>query len=511
MNPTSISTAISYPNAKPHLGHALEFVQADFLARYYRLQGNSVFFQTGLDEHGQKIFRTATEAGLEPKAFVDGQEHLFKDLLVALQVVPDRFIRTTDVDHVAMAQAMWRKCFDAGDIYKKTYRAWYNVKEEEFLASANDVKDPSTFGIDMKFIELIEEENYFFCLSKYSDKLKDILETKTYAVVPDNRAHEVLNFVKSGLQDVSISREKNKLPWGIPVPDDDSQIMYVWFDALVNYLTGTATLEADNIVPNQFWPYSLHCVGKDIARFHAVMWPAMLLSAGLELPHQLLVHGFILSDGRKMSKSTGNVVDPHEAITVAGSDATRWYLLAEIQTLDDGDFTLERLRAVYDSDLANDFGNVVSRVVAMCKKYCDGSVPGVAVEQVQNLEKTLITEAWQEYHDFIAARQIDKALAVVKGMVVFCNRRIEEQKPWAMAKEENKKADLEELLYELIELIRHISVMLLPAMPETIEKLHATVFAGIEDSVCHSEVWGKTPPRLRLPEEGVILFPRLES
>jgi len=511
MIPTSISTAISYPNAKPHLGHALEFVQADFLARYYRLQGSEVFFQTGLDEHGQKIYRTAAEAGMEPHAFVEQQQHLFRGLLEALNIKPDRFIRTTDTDHREMSQAMWKKCFDAGDIYKKTYRAWYNVKEEEFLASADDVKDSSTFGVDMKFIELIEEENYFFRLSKYYDKLVNVLESKAYEVVPSNRSHEVLNFIKGGLQDVSISRQKDKLPWGIPVPGDDSQVMYVWFDALTNYLTGTATLNGDTIVPNQFWPYSLHCVGKDIARFHAVMWPAMLLSAGLELPHQLLVHGFILSDGRKMSKSIGNVVDPHEAISVAGTDATRWYLLAEIPTLDDGDFTLERLRAVYASDLANDFGNVVSRVVAMCKKYCEGGVPQVASEQVENLEKTLISEAWQQYHAHIMERQIDKALEVVKGMVVFCNRRIEEQKPWAMAKEVSRKAELEELLYELIEMIRHVSVMLLPAMPNTIEHLHSTVFSGIPDEVCHSVEWGKTPPGLKLPEEGIILFPRLES
>ena len=507
----SISTAIAYPNAKPHLGYALECVQADFLARYYKQQGVEVFFQTGLDEHGQKIYKTALEAGMDAEGFVDSQQELFKIFSTSLQLDPNRFIRTTDPDHLNMAQAFWEKCLAAGDIYKKTYRAWYNIKEEEFLGSANDVKDPSIFNVDSKYLELIEEENYFFRLSKYTDKIIESIESKQYSVIPENRAHEVLNFAKNGLQDVSISREKSKLPWGISVPGDESQVMYVWFDALTNYLTGVGHVENGEIILNSFWPYSLHCVGKDIARFHALMWPAMLLSAGLELPRQLLVHGFILSDGRRMSKSLGNGVDPEEAVALVGSDATRWYLLSEVPTMDDGDFTLDRLRSVYSSDLANDFGNVVSRVVAMSKKYCNGAVPRIEQSQVQNLEKALVEEAWEQYHQCIADRNIDKALQVAKGLIVFSNRRIEEQKPWIMAKDETKSAELSEMLYELLEIIRHISAMLAPAMPHSIGLVFDTVFSEISAEERVSSEWGKTKPGGLLPEGGFILFPRLEA
>lgn len=507
----SISTSIFYPNAEPHLGHALELVQTDFLARYYRKQGRSVFFQTGLDEHGRKIEKTATAAGLSPEDFVDQQQEVFKKLVEVLSISPDRFIRTTDADHLAVAQALWSHCLETGDIYKKTYRAWYNIKEEEFVANADEVTDPSSLNIESRFLELIEEENYFFRLSKYADQVISLIKSDQYVIVPAGRKEEILNFASQGLQDISISREKKKLAWGVPVPNDPDQVMYVWFDALTNYLTGLTKLENDgSITPNKFWPYDLHCVGKDIARFHALIWPAMLLSAGLQPPKKLLVHGFIMIDGRKMSKSLGNVIDPFTVQQELGGDALRWFLLARIPTTGDGDFTLQRFHDVYSSDLANDFGNLVSRVMTMARNYT-GGVPDVDPLNLENLEQVLIEEAWQGYHQKVADLEIDAALMLAQQMVVFANRRIEELKPWVLAKDETKRSQLEELLYELLEIIRQVANMYEPALPVTIQSLRTSLFAELSDDEFSQEAWGGLRPGMSIPDQNFQLFPRLLS
>jgi len=317
-----ITTAIFYPNAKPHLGHALELVQADFLARYYRIfTDRTVRFQTGLDEHGLKMQKTAEAEGVDVDKYVVAQAEVFQSFAKMLDISYNQFIHTTDPEHITLAQAFWLQCLAKGDIYKNTYRAWYDIKEESFLGSADQYPDPAIFAVDEKFIELIEEENYFFACSKYSDQVLQLLESDTYQIVPANRKLEMVNFIKEkGLADVSISREKAKLHWGVPVPNDPEQVMYVWFDALTNYLTGASQVNEDEIVPDQFWPPSLHCVGKDIARFHALLWPAMLLSAGLAVPQKLLVHGFVLFGGHKMSKSLGNGVDPVQMIEKYGAN-----------------------------------------------------------------------------------------------------------------------------------------------------------------------------------------------
>jgi methionyl-tRNA synthetase len=507
-----VTTAIMYPNAAPHMGTALEWVQADVIARYMRTFGGMpVCFQTGVDEYGQKNFKAAAADGRPPREFVDAQYPLFASTVDALSISYDRFIRTTDDDHRQMAQALWNACASRGDIYKKTYRAWYNVKEEEFLGSADEIPDPAVFGVDPKFIELIEEENYFFAASKYQDEVIRRLESDEYAVVPANRKLELINFAREkGIQDVSISRDVRKMSWGLPVPGDDSQVMYVWFDALTNYLTGSATVVDGVIVPGEFWPASLHIVGKDIARFHGLLWPAMLLSAGLPLPEKLLVHGFILSNGRKMSKSIGNVVDPRDMIEKYGSEALRWYLSHAIPTQDDGDFTEERFRAVYMSDLANDYGNLVSRVVSMAHKYC-GGVPNVTAEQVDNLERVLVEEKWREYHEAMRSLKVNDATAAAQALMVFCNRRIDELKPWVLAKDENLRSDLDKLLYELLETIRHISLMLSPVLPKTVERLMVDVYTTVPSELwSHAgQVWGGLVPGSELGQP-YPLFPRLE-
>jgi len=515
-HPFYVTTAIAYPNARPHMGTALEWVQADVIARYARLfERVPVKFQTGVDEHGLKILRTAEAEGLSTREFVDRQVGVFTSLAEVLEISYDRFIRTTEEDHRAMAQALWQACAAKGDIYKKTYRAWYNVKEEEFLGLADEVSDPSVFGVDSKFIELIEEENYFFAASKYAEQVIEILGREEYTVLPGNRKLELVTFLREkGLQDVSISRDARKLPWGIPVPGDESQVMYVWFDALTNYLTGVSQIEDGRIKPGEFWPAALHVVGKDISRFHGILWTAMLLSAEIDLPEKLLVHGFILSGGRKMSKSIGNVVDPQEFVAKYGAEPLRWYLTHAIPTQDDGDFTEERFRQVYTSNLVNDYGNLVSRVVSMAHKYCEGSVPAVTHEQVDNLEKVIVEEKWREYHAGMSAYELSHATTAAHALMVFCNRRIDELKPWELAKDPSRFTDLEELLYELLEVIRHLTLMLAPVLPATAERIGQEIFPEVPaahwtDGVAGA-VWGGLKPGSRLGHP-LALFPRLEA
>ncbi|MBU6388985.1 methionine--tRNA ligase [Patescibacteria group bacterium] len=495
MKPFYLTTSIVYPNANPHIGYALELVQADFLARYYRDQGRELYFLTGVDEHGLKLQRAAEAEGKTPRAFVDDKATVFRRLLEVLDISSDRFIRTTDPDHEAMAQAIWRACAANGDIYKKKYRAWYNVKEEEFLGLADEVDDPAWFGIDPRFIELIDEENYFFRLSKYKDRLVELLERSEYKVLPKGRLQEMLNFVKEkGLSDISVSREASKLSWGIPVPDDASQVMYVWFDALTNYLTAAATVDGrGDIQVDEKWPADLHCVGKDIHRFHALIWPGMLLSAGLPLPKELLVHGFFTSGGQKMSKSIGNVVDPFAEVSRFGKEAVRWFLLKETPMTGDADYTSERVQQVMEADLANDLGNLVSRVWTMCQKYCQGAVPESSVPVP--LEKE-----WEAYHLLVEERRVDEALKVAHGVLAACNKRIDEEKPWVLAKDPSQQARLHDLLYALLENIRQVTAMLRPALPDTAKRIEQELFAG--HNLNESLVPGA------LGSEPIILFPK---
>ncbi len=509
--PVTITTSILYPSGTPHLGHALELVQADVLARYQRGLGASVYFQTGLDEHGLKIARKAEEQGLRPRDYVAQQLQLFTALVEGLAVSADRFIRTSaDQDHAQMVEAFWNACLASGDLEQRTYAAWYDVKQEEFLGLVADHPDAVVFGLPSEQIERIEETNWFFRASRYEQQVVRALESGELKVYPDHRAKELLQFVREkGLQDVSISRSRERLSWGLPVPGDDTQVLYVWFDALINYLSGTASVGGGRIVVSERWPATLHIVGKDIARFHGLLWPAMLLSAGLPLPKALMVHGHVRSGGVAMSKSLGTGVDPLAFTQQYGSDGVRWFLTSAIPTLDDGDFTAERFHEVYVSECANGLGNLAHRVVSMTKRYVGGVVP--QPPSSGHAERAVTLEHLSGYTAAMGAYRLDTAAERIMSLVRFANQRIDEYQPWVMAKDEHRTEELHGFLYELLEIVRIVGVMAAPFVPSYGLRV-AEAFPGVlgEDRQGSAALrWGVLEAGMPLGEVGVT-FGRVE-
>jgi len=460
-----ITTAIPYVNARPHIGFALEIVQADVLARYQRELGQDVFFLTGTDENSLKNAQAAEKEGIGVKELCDRNAAIFYGLKEALNLSFDQFIRTTEERHFSGAQKLWQAC-KKEDIYKKKYKGFYCVGCESFYIE-KDLVDGQCPEHRTK-PEIVEEENYFFRLANYQDKLLKIIESDEYKIAPETRKNEIISFVKMGLEDFSISRSRERAHgWGVPVPGDDSQIMYVWFDALANYLTAL-DYSGDQKLLKKYWPADVHVIGKGVIRFHAVYWPAMLLSAGLELPKELFVHGYINVGGEKMSKSLGNVIDPFALVQKYGTDAVRYYLLKQIHPFEDSDFTIEKFEETYNADLANGLGNLAARTANLIEKNFDGRIKNKeltrlpARQGIKNKELNKINQLVKEY-------RFDEALKEIQGLITSADQLIDKEKPWALVKSDLKKA--EKVLTGVADQILVIAELLKPFLPGTAEKI----------------------------------------
>lgn len=452
-----ITTAIPYVNGAPHIGHAMDYCLADVCARYFRLVGDEVRFQAGTDEHGNKIFQKAEELKVPVEEYVAENAGKFQEFIKTLGVSYTDFVRTTDADHERRAQEIWRRLEKY--IYAAKYEGWYCTGCERFVTEKECEENGGVCPDHNKPYERLEEENYYFKIADFKERIREAIETDEMLILPEFRKREVLKLLADS-PDVSISRPKTQLTWGVPVPDDDSQVMYVWIDALANYITVLGYPEKEI---NEWWPATAQFVGKDILRFHAIIWPAMLLGLGLPLPKVLLSHGMVLANGQKMSKSIGNVVDPMEVLTKHGLDAFRYFFLRHIDTFADSDFTWEKFEDAYNNELANDLGNLVQRLAALAQKN------KVELE----LEKSELPE---EYRELMDKFEFSKAFDLVWDKVQGLNRRIDEEKPWSLAKSgetEKLKAVMNGLMNELL----LVKEMLKPFIPETAEKIE-TIFTN---------------------------------
>lgn len=459
-----VTTSIPYVNGQPHLGHALEFIYADVLARAAREAGDEVIFSTGTDEHGGKVAEKAKEQGIPTQKYVDQVSQQFRDLQKALNISNDRFIRTTDAGHAQRAQLIWKAL--AKDIYKGTYVGLYCTGCEAFVTEAVAKENKGICPHHNKPYEKLQEENYFFKLSSYATEIRKAIEADEYRVVPTTRKNEIVQVIKDGLEDISISRPKEKIAWGIPVPGDSSQVMYVWFEALMNYITVLGYPEHEDF--KKFWPAQVQVIGKDILRFHAAIWPGMLMGLGLPLPKTLYVHGFIGIAGQKMSKSLGNSVHPKEVIDKYGADVFRYYFTRHIPSYEDGDFNWDLLDQAYNNELANELGNAVQRTVVMTQKYLNGIIGDIPPAQHD------IAPYEQALRDCRFDRALDEVWEQVRGL----NQYIEEEKPWQVAKEGDEQHIREILRYQAGCLIE-IAGLLKPFMPDTAAKIEYIFNEGV--------------------------------
>jgi methionyl-tRNA synthetase len=498
-----ITTAISYPNGKPHIGHAYELIATDALARFQRHDGKDVFFLTGTDEHGIKMLQTATREGISARELADRNSNEFKKMATLLNASNDDFIRTTEERHYAASQAIWKAMAEKGDIYKSSYAGWYSVRDEAYYGEEETEVRPDNvrYGPQGTPVEWVEEESYFFRLSAYQDKLLALYDTQPDFIGPNERRNEVASFVRSGLKDLSISR--TTFDWGVPVPGDDKHVMYVWVDALTNYITalGYPDTSAEKWA---YWP-AVHIIGKDIVRFHAVYWPAFLMSAGIELPKRVFGHGFLFNRGEKMSKSLGNVVDPFTMVEHYGLDQVRYFLLREVPFGQDGSYSHEAIVNRTNADLANDLGNLAQRSLSMIAKNCNGVVPQRG--ELADADKAILDQALAALvtaRKAMAEQGIHHALAAIFAVVAEANRYFAAQEPWALKKSD--PARMETVLWTTAEVIRRVGIMCQPFIPASAAKL-LDLLAVTDRDFIHVDEAHALVPGAALPAPQPV-FPR---
>lgn len=457
----SITTAIDYINGKPHIGHSYEKIAADVLARHYRYGEGEVFFLTGTDEHGAKIAQYAEKAGMGEQAYADEMSEGFKKAWQALDISYDRFIRTTDTDHVAAVESVLNKIKENGFLYESEYTGLYCIGHEAFINERDlvDGKCPEHNTVP----ELVSEKNWFLKVSAFTGTIRERIENGEFVIWPEARKHEVLSLLEQEFTDIAVSRPNVK--WGIPLPWDKEQTVYVWVDALINYITGMG-YGTDKALFAKFWPADLHVIGKDIIKFHCIIWPAMLLAASLPLPKAVAAHGYLTIENKKVSKSLGNVIDPNDWVAKYGSDAVRYFLMREFPFGEDGDVSEAKIGARYEGELANGLGNLASRVSNMIEKYSDGNVPEVL--QPENLLKPV--------DELVRAYRFNEALAAIWESVAWCNKLIDDEKPWVVAKTDMPAVHT--LLSRLAAQLLQISLKLAPFMPDTAEKIRKTFEGG---------------------------------
>ncbi len=501
-----VTTAIAYPNGAPHIGHAYEYIATDTIARFKRLDGFDVFYLTGTDEHGLKMQQTAAAEGVTTKALADRNAAAFEAMQRAVGATFDRFIRTTDPDHYEASKAIWQRMADAGDIYRGTYSGWYSVRDEAYYADSETtvLEDGARVAtVTGTPVEWTEEASYFFKLSAYQDRLLQMFEEHPGYLEPATRRNEIVSFIKSGLRDLSISRDT--FDWGVPVPGDAEHVMYVWVDALTNYLTGAGYPDTESEQFQRYWPPDLQMIGKDIIRFHAVYWPAFLMSAGIELPKRVFAHGFLFNKGEKMSKSVGNVVDPYALIEAYGLDAVRYFLLREVSFGQDGSYSHDAIVGRINADLANELGNLAQRSLSMINKNCHATVPTpgefTADDEALLAKAAALTDTVRRHIDNQA---LHLYLEAVWELLADTNRYFSAQEPWKL-----KASDPERMgtvLYVTAEVVRRVSILVQPVMPTSAEEL-LTLLDQPGDARTFADLDTRLAPGTPLPKpQGV--FPR---
>ena len=469
--PFYVTTAISYPNGAPHIGHAYEMIATDAIARWKRLEGREVYFLTGTDEHGIKMVQTAAAQGVTPRELADKNSAEFRKLAETLNVSNDDFIRTTEKRHHEASQAIWNKMAGSnnGDIFQSTYKGWYSVRDEAYFDEDElTEKDGKKFAPTGAEVTWVEEPTYFFRLSAYQQKLLDLYESNPDFIAPKERRNEIISFVKGGLQDLSISR--TTFDWGIPVPGAEGHVMYVWVDALTNYITGVGFPDEASELFKKFWPADLHVIGKDIIRFHTVYWPAFLMSAGIEVQHRVFAHGFLTVDGQKMSKSLGNVIDPFELVDEFGADAVRYFFLREVSFGNDGDYSNEKLTNRVNADLANNLGNLAQRSLSMINKNCDAKVPTPgALSDADNAIIAEVGEAIEAAQKAMDEQLVHEATGAIIAALSSANNYFAGQEPWALKKTDPER--MATVLYVTADTVRRLTIPMLAFVPASAARL----------------------------------------